>query len=298
MEFVRDRTDPPVPRVLAFEPSHKNDLGFEWAMMEKMPGRPLCEQWNYMTWDQKEELVKRLAEIWAQVFRHKFREIGNIYQTAKPSLHEPADCTAIRSPESATDIPRKLFHVISESPPLPSATDIDKNRAVSGYCVGRIVSMPFLWHHRLHYDVYRGPFDSSFDWLAARLTFVTTESDAIINQPGGDQQRKAFSGKYSSIAKRLRQQLQNFFPPDTSCPREVTSEITTIHHHESSGYNFLVNEEGRLTALLDWDSVSTVPLWKACQMLEFLLLWHIDDMEDAEETCRTNRDCRYRDVEG
>lgn len=168
MEFVRDHTDAPVPRVLAFEPSHKNDLGFEWTMMEKMPGRSLCEQWNYMTWDQK-ELVKRLAEIWAQVFRHKFREIGNIYQTAKPSLHGPADCTAISSPESATGIPRKLFHVISESPPLPSATDIDKNRAVSGYGVGRIVSILFLWHHRIHYDVYRGPFDSSFDWLAHGL---------------------------------------------------------------------------------------------------------------------------------
>jgi hypothetical protein len=142
VEFVRDHTDAPVPRVLAFEPSHKNDLGFEWTMMMKMPGRPLCEQWNYMAWEQKEELVKRLAEIWAQIFRHKFRGIGNIYHTAKPSLHEPAECTAISSPEPATDIPRKSFHVVSESPPLPSATDIDKNRAVSGYGVGRIVSCP------------------------------------------------------------------------------------------------------------------------------------------------------------
>jgi hypothetical protein len=97
--------------------------------------------------------------------------------------------------------------------------------------------------------------------------------------------------RYSPIAKRLRQQLPNFFPPDTSCPCESTSEITTIHHHDTSGYNVLVDEEGRLTALLDWDSVSTVPLWKACQMPDFLLLRHIDDTEDDEETCRANRDC-------
>lgn len=280
MTFVRTHTDAPVPRVLAFDPSQENGLGFAWTIMGMMPGRPLCEQWRYMNWAQKEELVKRVADVVAQMFRHKFCGIGNIYQSPDTPPH----------PIIERDGPRATHHTISDmtnSPPaipgcpVPKSTnDMNMTYSASGYSVDRIVSMSFLWHNRVHYDVFRGPFCSTFDWLSARLAFVILEAEDILNDPASDSKRKALADEHSSLAKRVRSQLPSFFPRPSSDPRSQTPEITILHHYDMSGFNVLVDGEGRLTALLDWDGVSTVPLWKACQMPDFLVSRFIDEIGD------------------
>lgn len=284
MMFVRDHTDAPVPRVLAFDASHENGLGFAWTIMEMMPGRPLCEQWRHMTRKQKEDLVKRVASVCAQMFRHKFSGIGNIYQTSDASPRQNIDQKNMQTPHSATSaLTDKLPAVarLNQSQPI---SDIDEDLFVGKYTLGRIASMAFIWHTRVHFDVYRGPFASSYEWLAARLAFMVTESDAVLRDQAADQKHEALASKYSSLAKRLQKQQPKFFPANSSsCLAELTSEITTLHHYDTSGYNVLVDEEGRLTALLDWDSVSAVPLWKACQMPEFLMSKFIDEFEEHKK---------------
>ncbi len=285
MNFVRDHTDAPIPRVLAFNPSHQNELGFAWTIMEMMPGKPLCEQWRFMTWKQKEDLVKKVAEILAQMFRHKFFGIGNLYQIADASPHKKIHHPIKRSLDSATNASTAALPAVTQSTQSQPIDGVRKNWLLPTYEVGRIVSMSFLWHNRVHFDVYRGPFSCSHDWLAARLDLVIRDSDATLSEPAKDQQHKVFANKYSSIAKRLRKQLRNFFPPNGSCEGGVTSEITALHHYDTSGYNVLVDEEGSLTALLDWDGVSTVPLWKACEMPEFLMSRFIDEIGDDKRAC-------------
>jgi aminoglycoside phosphotransferase (APT) family kinase protein len=284
MNFMRDHTKAPVPRVLAFDPSHDNELGFAWTIMEMMPGRPLCEQWRYMTWTQKVALAKSIAEIVAQMFRHKFRGIGNLYRTEKCPKNQKMDRKSTRTSHHVSTGMTESFAAMNVIIPSPSL----KKWLTAEYCVGRIVSMCFLWHNRVHYDVYRGPFASSFDWLAARLALIITDSEAIVNEPGGPQQRKASASKYASMAKRLQEQLPNFFPEISFYTSEGGLEVTTLHHYDTSGYNVLVDEEGRLTALLDWDGVSTVPLWKACQMPEFLMSRYIDEMEHDDKQGQVN----------
>jgi Phosphotransferase enzyme family len=319
MSFMREHTDAPVPCVMAFDSSHENELGFAWTIMEMMPGRPLCFQWRYMTRQQKEFLVKRVAEVVAQMFRRKFHGIGNLYQAKanespqtehgnnleripqpgnnapmSPRLKHCANPKRIPQPENiAPAYTTYRFAKITESPstngitklPLmngvteaPSTNGMHMDRHDRKYSVGRIVSMSFLWHKRVHYDVYRGPFVNSHDWMAARLAFVITESEAITSDPALDERQKACARKFSLVAKRLEQQLANFFPVKDSCSSEMISEVTTLHHFDMSGYNVLVDDEGRLTALLDWDGVSAVPLWKACQIPEFLMSRYIDEM--------------------
>jgi Phosphotransferase enzyme family len=277
MTFVRTHTDAPVPRVLAFDPSQENELGFAWTIMEMMPGRPLCEQWRYMTWMQKEELVKRVADIVAQMFRHRFRGIGNIYQKQGTPPYPAVERNGPGPTHHAINNMTKSPPAIAGCSRSGSNDDVDKDCPASNYNVDRIVSMSFLWHNRVHYEVHRGPFSSSFDWLKARLDFVIIETDDILNDPTSDPNRKASATKHSSLAKRVRQQLPNFFPEPRS---KVSPEITTLHHYDMSGFNVLVDGEGRLTALLDWDGVSTVPLWKACQMPEFLVSRFIDEIGD------------------
>lgn len=278
MEFMRDHTDAPVPRVLAFDASHENRLGFAWTIMEMMPGRSLCEQWRFMTRSQKKDFVKRIAEIWAQIFRLKFRGIGNIYQKTNAASDISPEKESSQTSHHSSDDSKETVGEIT--PTLRSS--MTENLTSVQYSVGRIVSMSFLWDERVNYDVYRGPFASSFDWLTARLTFVIIESDAVLASTDTHQQRKASASRYSSNAKRLQQQLPNFFPQTDVSEGEEKSEVTILHHYDTSGYNVMADEQGKLTAVLDWDGVSTVPLWKACQMPEFLMSRYIDEMEDYE----------------
>jgi Phosphotransferase enzyme family len=319
MSFMREHTDAPVPCVMAFDSSHENELGFAWTIMEMMPGRPLCFQWKYMTRQQKELLVKRVAEVVAQMFRRKFHGIGNLYQAQadesppqeycnnvkripktgnsapmSPRLKHHNDLKQIPRPENIA--PADISHHSAGSTRSSPTNEVTKLLLTNGvteapttngmhvdrhdpkYSLGRIVSMSFLWHKRVHYDVYRGPFANSHDWMAARLAFVITESEAIISDPALDERQKSCARKFSSVGKRLEQQLANFFPVEDSCSSKFVPEVTTLHHFDMSGYNVLVDDEGRLTALLDWDGVSAVPLWKACQIPEFLMSRYIDEM--------------------
>ncbi len=276
MAFVREHTSAPVPHVLAFDPSHENELGFAWTIMEMMPGQPLCHRYRYMTRKQKEDLVKRVAEIVAQMFRHKLHGIGNLYQAADASPQQTDRNITRRTPylvkNARTDVTGDIHSLSNDK--------ARKNSSSTRYRIGRIVQLSFLWHNRVHYDIHRGPFACSHDWLAARLAFVIADSIPILRNSVLDQQQKLLASKYSLMARRLQKQLPNFFQRKDSYPGQVTPEITTLHHYDVSGYNVLVDEEGQLTALLDWDGVSAVPLWKACQMPEFLVSRYIDEMGD------------------
>ena len=50
------------------------------------------------------------------------------------------------------------------------------------------------------------------------------------------------------------------------------AEVTCLYHDDVNWHNILADpdEQGVLTAILDWECVSTVPLWKACQYPLFL----------------------------
>jgi Phosphotransferase enzyme family len=287
LSFVGEHTSTPVPRVLASDTSHENELGFAWTIMQMMPGRPLCEQWRYMSQRQREDLVRKLAEILAHIFHHKFLGIGNIYQTSQMRMLNNKSGRNVQNDS-------RHFPKISKFPSQMTAraTDLQltqnerKNRTISTYRIGRIVSMSAFWHDRVHFNIDRGPFKCSFDWFATRLAFVITASEATMNNPATDQQHKYLASRHSSIAKRLQRQLPVFFP--TNGVNGMTPELTTLHHHDVSGYNILVDREGKLTALLDWDSISAVPLWKACQMPDFLVSRLVDEMEVDHRLEHTN----------
>ncbi|GKT49842.1 uncharacterized protein ColSpa_10023 [Colletotrichum spaethianum] len=68
-----------------------------------------------------------------------------------------------------------------------------------------------------------------------------------------------------NIIMKLRAQLPNFFPPGGP-----DKEPSVIFHDDMNRHNILVNEAGALTAVVDWDCVSALPLYAACQYPPFL----------------------------
>lgn len=78
LRFLRRETDVPVPEVIAFDDSCNNEIGFEWILMELMPGVSAYKKWRTLTMSQKVALVQRVAELQAQIFRHTFSGIGTL----------------------------------------------------------------------------------------------------------------------------------------------------------------------------------------------------------------------------
>lgn len=82
LRWVRHNTDIPVPDVVCFDESNDNDIGFEWILMELMPGKSAYELWRRLTMDQKTALAERMAEFQAQLLNasscDNLRGIGSL----------------------------------------------------------------------------------------------------------------------------------------------------------------------------------------------------------------------------
>ncbi|EED16705.1 conserved hypothetical protein [Talaromyces stipitatus ATCC 10500] len=75
LRFLRRETNIPVPEVIAFDDSCNNEIGFEWILMELMPGVSAYKRWRTSTTFQKVALVQNIAELQAQLFFHTFSGI-------------------------------------------------------------------------------------------------------------------------------------------------------------------------------------------------------------------------------
>lgn len=224
MKWVRENTDIPVPQVFDFDDSNDNEIGFEWILMEVMPGVSAWSRWRWLPMEQKVLLTQRIAKLQAQLFRHKFpgacfRGIGTLYPV-----------TGI------------------ESPPEP----------------GPMVTSEFFMGNRIKYDVPRGPFRSSHDWLKSYLEIISLDCERI-SATTEDEDEKEEADAMLNVAKRLLGLLPRIFPSIQN-----PAERTALYHHDLGLPNILIDEQGNLTAIIDWECVSTVPLWMTTRVPKFL----------------------------
>lgn len=275
LDLVHSRTTIPVPKVIAHNASNRNEIGFEWILMEYVPGVTLDEAWATMTWAGKCKLVEKLVDISMQLFQLRSDQIGNIY----------------RADESVSNISNHIFN----GPAVQS-----------DYMVRRIVSMPFFrasrqWASRQSADVHRGPFNSCTDWLTTRLALLKHDTDQPLPSDADSDDEKARVVDREAIT-RLLQLMPLFFPADAEGNNDFG-----LHHDDMSRRNIMVDPHtGELAALVDWECVSVVPLWKVCQLPQFLVsrertsepqkhdyfhqgnegdTAYFDDLEEYEKTC-------------
>ncbi|KAF2640188.1 kinase-like protein [Massarina eburnea CBS 473.64] len=231
IKFLEEETHIPVPKIVASNDDNGNELGFEWILMEMCEGGPLRKCWRKLEWQQKEEIVRKLARYQAELFDKPFERIGNIYST--PSGTTPSGTTPSGTPQAASQ--------------------------KASFTVSRIVSMSFFWGSRINHDVLRGPFTTSSEWLRSRLQLFSLEHEHLLkNSDDEDEILDAEDNK--KVAECILEALPVVFPPDAT-----QAETTVLFHDDLSSSNILVNEKGELMAIIDWEFVSTLPLWRACQ---------------------------------
>lgn len=238
LRWVRRHTDIPVPGVIAFDASSDNEIGFEWILMELMPGESAYKRWRSMSMAQKTALVERVAELQAgllnfQLANGTFRRIGTLNSCVKGDGED------------------------------------------GEYFPGQMVSLLFFWGDHFDFDVPKGPFSSSYDWADAHLRIIKLGVDAHLNlikfgpttvlgQAEAEEDRQD-AEHAQKIAERLSGLLPRIFPSAQEHP-----EQTIPWHSDLSLGNILVNEQGEITAIIDWGCVSTLPLWAACETPKFL----------------------------
>ncbi|KAF7323597.1 Phosphotransferase enzyme family-domain-containing protein [Mycena kentingensis (nom. inval.)] len=199
LQWLRANTGLPIPKVLAFQGS-PTPKGFEWMIMERMPGKPLREAWRGLSMQQKVALVERLAEFQAELHA---------------SSHLRFPCIGTLQPGEPTP--------------------------------GRIVSHRFFMADHPRYKIPWGPFSSSRDWMDSQLQILILSLDGA---GGGAEETRA-------CAKKLREVLPTVFPEKTDGGEAV------IWHDDLSMANILVDTQGEITAIIDWECVSALPLWVA-----------------------------------
>ena len=127
MKLVAQHTNIPVPSIISFDSSSKNELGYEWILMDFMEGQVLETAWMTMTWSMKEELVTEVARSLAQLFKLRFKGIGSVYFQKKGTR----DAEAGGFTGGLTGGPRGV-----------KAHSFD-------YKIGEMVSMELFWNNRL-----------------------------------------------------------------------------------------------------------------------------------------------------
>ncbi|KAF3222995.1 hypothetical protein TWF106_000790 [Orbilia oligospora] len=213
INLIRTSTSLPVPEIITHYsggveglPSDGN-LGLEWILMTKLPGKNLRKAWYEMDIGVKMRFVELLADKLHELYAceaARFSTIGNVYQ---PCMQADASRPKAQ-PRSAA------------------------------YAVGRIVSMPFFWKERLYDPVERGPFLSSAGWSTSRLQLVDHECTQIIDSDSSDPDDKEDATRFRNLSRRLSQHIQTFLP---------TKEKFVLHHDDINAGNLLVDPELELS---------------------------------------------------
>lgn len=231
LQWVREHTNIPVPEVIAFDNSNHNAIGFEWILMNFVPGVPAYRKWRTMSWEQKVAFTKRMAKFQVQLFRngasdYPFKKIGTLVQGYR---------------SGGADLPTR-------------ATP------------GKLITPDFFTYDRLKYGgVPRGPFRSSQEWLTSQIDLVQLEQNDVLKTSKDEDERKD-AKKLLDTTQRLLSFLPYVFRE--SSKEEVS---TALHHDDLRLQNILVDEHGEITAIMGWECVSAMPIRFTTKMPEFLV---------------------------
>ena len=87
MEWVQENTNIPVPKVIHYDASKANPIGFEYILMTTLPGKPLSEvEWKTISFPAKEALFKRIAELSSCLYKNQLSGIGSIQSASPPKV--------------------------------------------------------------------------------------------------------------------------------------------------------------------------------------------------------------------
>ncbi|KFA77556.1 hypothetical protein S40288_05753 [Stachybotrys chartarum IBT 40288] len=227
LQWVSHMTSLPVPRVLAYNIDRSNPIGFEWIIMDKLPGKPWADVWKELPFDEKEAIVNQLASFCSETFRQQMVGIGSLF--------------------GESDAPVSTADDLASGGIWPN-TNTD-------FKIRRMVSTSFISQRPIP-QMSRGPFTTAAEWLSTQLVLAETDC----------RQRLA------SIKRTDPNDEKDCCSSDTVNKAAFDSEPepSMLYHDDLNRHNILINEDGTLSAVVDWECIPFLPLSIACQYPPFL----------------------------
>jgi hypothetical protein len=166
LQWVAQNTKLPVPRALAYNIDRGNPVGFEWIIMDKMPGKTWADAWQELSFNAKSNITRQVALFCADTFEKQFTCIGNLFSGETTLLSTDQLPSESSNPSS----------IASDSVNTGKSTDMEtyagSNKSMlSTFQVQRIVSTSLMGRGPCP-DEGRGPFATSREWLSTRLDFA------------------------------------------------------------------------------------------------------------------------------
>ncbi|KAL2160140.1 hypothetical protein VTH06DRAFT_1795 [Thermothelomyces fergusii] len=241
MEYVRRHTTMPIPRAVAFSSSDDNELGYEWILMEMMPGEPLRKLWSAMPEGARVAVFAELAVHVKQLVALRFSKFGNVYFADVADRVLPHDVSLAGRGGGDAD------------------TGIDKDIGPGRqFVIGRIVAQDFFFDKRVYYPGPRGPFlttrqlvDMRVELLGRRLRHLSpVEGEAWYCE--NDRELERNKERVYELFDQLKALVPRLVPPENG-----PEDRGVLWHDDLSEHNLLLDPVTfKLTGVLDWESVS------------------------------------------
>ncbi|KXN82752.1 Altered inheritance of mitochondria protein 9, mitochondrial [Leucoagaricus sp. SymC.cos] len=196
MQYLREKTNVPVPIVYHYDSNPYNRLGGEFILMSKAPGIPLAEVFHSLSYKELTKLVKNVARLTIPLFAHRFSQIGSLY-SGSPS--QSALSSGIPTPKASFHNAAYPFSTIQARSAIPAAltpgspaaslsiTPTPSNpHSGTELHIGPIVSWPFFGSNRgfLSHpnELNRGPWSTTHSYLSS---CVGREIQGVISENEG-----------------------------------------------------------------------------------------------------------------
>ncbi|KAK4042323.1 hypothetical protein C8A01DRAFT_33672 [Parachaetomium inaequale] len=241
LRFLREKTRVPVPGFVAWGPAAGTKLGYDWCLMEKLPGVELRSIWRTMPWERKLELTDRLADVLSQLWKpeYKFDQIGSIYVPRQATDNTAADDT------------------------------MAGNATTTRYVVGPAVDNCFFSGRRRYPHQHRGPFPSCRKWLESLITLereVITTTKTLLDH----KEDMTAAHRDADWERLVEDELEiddedEFLDEYDEALDTVQAYYKLVPEIFSAGdpeANIFVDPDTfELTGILDWESAMTLPDW-------------------------------------
>ncbi|OBZ75253.1 Altered inheritance of mitochondria protein 9, mitochondrial [Grifola frondosa] len=225
LEFLRNNTSIPVPKVLAIETNPHNPVNARYTIQERILGRSLGSVWPSLTSQQIETVVAQVAEFEAQLMQTHFPAIGCL----------------LKDVDGQFSVGRMGFPCVStynlrgDTGPWTSSLDWIKAQ-LSAELIG---------------------LDDTDKWMLERANCRFRNGDA--ENTDLSQLHHYFMMLYRLLLRGVEQLSQVLHSDDCDPP----SVPFVLHHDDLEIGNIMVayDDPTRVVAIVDWEGSHVVPLW-------------------------------------
>ena len=288
IEFVRHFTDTPVPLIYAYDSSTNNKLGLEWILMEKISGTPLEGAWPKLNSKNQIRLATSIAEWFHQLSSFAFDKIGSLYMR-----YTETDLEFYIGPmvDQYFYDGRRLAYRIDRGP-FPSlhayydaVLDAQQQEFQDSHYLEE-------YHRLIQAAEYKNAMYAKQRQLKAKAEKSRDSAyksddgadDAPAEQSGPDDVTDIFDGGVLLFCEEdlvgVSEALEALRTHLSSLVQEPEGEklSTMLMHHDLSSSNILVDKDGMVQALVDWEMISLDPPVRKDHYPQFLQSY---DTEDA-----------------